>query len=89
MISMPDMSDYYLPIVSFCSRFARWDDILAEPAPDGKMINDGDFLSLRRRWPTPGKAIGPSPWKNSGSFPQRERRSRSRRCFCSILPTRS
>ena len=37
--SMPDMSDYYLPNRLFLLlRFARWDDVLAEPAPDSKMI---------------------------------------------------
>lgn len=37
--SMPDMSDYYLPNRLFLLlRFARWDDILAEPAPDSRMI---------------------------------------------------
>ena len=37
--SMPDMGDYYLPNRLFLLlRFARWDDVLAEPAPDGKMI---------------------------------------------------
>lgn len=37
--SMPDMSDYYLPNRLFLLlRFARWDDVLAEPAPDSRMI---------------------------------------------------
>jgi len=37
--SMPDMADYYLPNRLFLLlRFARWDDVLAEPAPDSKMI---------------------------------------------------
>ena len=37
--SMPDMSDYYLSNRLFLLlRFARWDDVLAEPAPDGRMI---------------------------------------------------
>ena len=37
--SMPDMSDYYLPNRLFLLlRFARWDDVLAEPAPDSKMM---------------------------------------------------
>jgi tetratricopeptide (TPR) repeat protein len=37
--SMPVMSDYYSPNRLFLLlRFARWDDILAEPAPDSKMI---------------------------------------------------
>ncbi len=37
--SMSDMSDYYLPNRLFLLlRFARWDDVLAEPAPDSKMI---------------------------------------------------
>lgn len=37
--SMPDMSDYYLPNRLFLLlRFARWDDVLAEPAPNSKMI---------------------------------------------------
>ncbi len=37
--SMPDMSDYYLPNRLFLLlRFAHWDDVLAEPAPDSRMI---------------------------------------------------
>ena len=37
--SMPDMSDYYLPNRLFLLlRFARWDDVLAEPAPDSRMM---------------------------------------------------
>jgi Flp pilus assembly protein TadD len=37
--SMPDMSDYYSPNRLFLLlRFARWDDVLAEPAPDSRMI---------------------------------------------------
>jgi tetratricopeptide (TPR) repeat protein len=37
--SMPEMADYYLPNRLFLLlRFARWDDVLAEPAPDSKMI---------------------------------------------------
>lgn len=37
--SMPDMGDYYLPNRLFLLlRFARWDDVLAEPAPDSRMI---------------------------------------------------
>ena len=37
-VSMPDMSDYYFPNRLFLLlRFARWDDVLAEPAPDSKM----------------------------------------------------
>ncbi|HEY7095969.1 MAG TPA: hypothetical protein VH437_04545 [Terriglobales bacterium] len=37
--SMLDMSDYYLPNRLFLLlRFARWDDVLAESAPDSKMI---------------------------------------------------
>jgi tetratricopeptide (TPR) repeat protein len=37
--SMPDMADYYSPNRLFLLlRFARWDDVLAEPAPDSKMI---------------------------------------------------
>jgi len=36
---MPDMSDYLLPNRLFLLlRFARWDDVLAEPAPNSKMI---------------------------------------------------
>jgi len=39
IVSMPDMSDYYLPNRLFLLlRFERWDDVLAEPAPDSKMI---------------------------------------------------
>jgi tetratricopeptide (TPR) repeat protein len=37
--SMTGMSDYYLPNRLFLLlRFARWDDVLAEPAPDSRMI---------------------------------------------------
>ena len=37
--SMPDMSDYYSPNRFFLLlRFARWDDVLAEPAPASRMI---------------------------------------------------
>jgi len=37
--SMPNMADYYLPNRLFLLlRFARWDDVLAEPAPNSKMI---------------------------------------------------
>jgi hypothetical protein len=37
--SMPDMSDYYLPNRLFLLlRFARRDDVLAEPAPNSKLI---------------------------------------------------
>jgi tetratricopeptide (TPR) repeat protein len=37
--SMPDMADYMSPNRLFLLlRFARWDDVLAEPAPDSKMI---------------------------------------------------
>jgi tetratricopeptide (TPR) repeat protein len=37
--SMPDMADYYLPNRLFLLlRFERWDDVLAEPAPDSRMI---------------------------------------------------
>jgi len=37
--SMPDISDYFLPNRLFLLlRFARWDDVLAEAAPDSKMI---------------------------------------------------
>jgi tetratricopeptide (TPR) repeat protein len=37
--SMPNMSDYYSPNRLFLLlRFARWDDVLAEPAPDSRMI---------------------------------------------------
>jgi tetratricopeptide (TPR) repeat protein len=37
--SMPDMSDYYLANRLFLLlRFARWDEVLAEPAPNSKMI---------------------------------------------------
>jgi tetratricopeptide (TPR) repeat protein len=37
--SMPEMSDYYSPNRLFLLvRFAHWDDVLAEPAPNSKMI---------------------------------------------------
>ena len=37
--SMPDMADYYMPNRLFLLlRFARWDDVLAEPAPDSRMM---------------------------------------------------
>ena len=37
--SMPDMADYYLANRLFLFlRFAHWDDVLAEPAPDSRMM---------------------------------------------------
>lgn len=47
--SMPEMSDYYLPNRLFLLlRFARWEDVLAEPSPDSKMIVTAAFRHYAR-----------------------------------------
>jgi tetratricopeptide (TPR) repeat protein len=54
--SMPDMSDYYSPNRLFLLlRFARWDDVLAEPAPDSKMIITAAFRHYARALAYAGK----------------------------------
>ena len=54
--SMPDMADYYLPNRLFLLlRFARWDDVLAEPAPDSKMIITTAFRHYARALAYAGK----------------------------------
>ena len=54
--SMPDMSDYYLPNRLFLLlRFARWDEVLAEPAPDSKMIMTGALRHYARALAYAGK----------------------------------
>ncbi len=88
--SMPDMSDYMSPNRLFLLlRFARWDDVLAEPAPDSKMMMTAALRHYARALAYAGKGIAPSRWKSSGLFPQRERQSHRRRCFCSIPPIKS
>ena len=54
--SMPDMADYYLPNRLFLLlRFARWDDILAEPAPDSKMMMTAALRHYARAMAYAGK----------------------------------
>jgi tetratricopeptide (TPR) repeat protein len=53
---MPDMADYYLPNRLFLLlRFARWDDVLAEPAPDSKMIMTAALRNYARALAYAGK----------------------------------
>jgi hypothetical protein len=55
-LSMPDRSDYYLPNRLFLLlRFARWDEVLAEPAPDSKMIMTGALRHYARALAYAGK----------------------------------
>jgi tetratricopeptide (TPR) repeat protein len=54
--SMPEMADYYSPNRLFLLlRFARWDDVLAEPAPDSKMILTAAFRHYARALAYSGK----------------------------------
>jgi hypothetical protein len=47
--AMPDMVEYYLPNRYFVPvRFARWDDVLAAPAPDPKMTTTTAFWRWSR-----------------------------------------
>jgi len=55
--SMPDMADYYLANRLFLLlRFARWDDVLAEPAPDSKMIMTAALRHYARALAYAGKS---------------------------------
>jgi hypothetical protein len=54
--SMPEMANYYSPNRLFLLlRFARWDDVLAEPAPDSKMILTAAFRHYARALAFAGK----------------------------------
>jgi tetratricopeptide (TPR) repeat protein len=55
-VSMPEMSDYISPNRLFLLlRFARWDDVLAEPAPDSKMIMTAALRHYARALACAGK----------------------------------
>jgi tetratricopeptide (TPR) repeat protein len=55
--SMPDMSDYYLPNRLFLLlRFARWDDVLAESAPDSRMMMTAALRHYARALAYAGKS---------------------------------
>jgi tetratricopeptide (TPR) repeat protein len=54
--SMPEMSDYYSPNRLFLLlRFARWDEVLAEPAPDSRMIMTAALRHYARAMAYAGK----------------------------------
>lgn len=52
----PEFSDYYLPNRLFLLlRFARWDDVLAEPPPDKRMVITGALRHYARALAYAGK----------------------------------
>jgi tetratricopeptide (TPR) repeat protein len=54
--SMPEMSDYYSPNRLFLLlRFARWDDVLGEPAPDKRFAITGTLRHFARALAYAGK----------------------------------
>jgi tetratricopeptide (TPR) repeat protein len=68
--SMPDMSDYYLPNRLFLLlRFARWDDVLAEPAPDSRMIMTAALRHYARALAYAGKGDRAKSLEEQQAFP--------------------
>jgi len=67
--SMPDMSDYYSPNRLFLLlRFERWDDVLAEPAPDRKMIMTAALRHYARALAYVGKGDRASSMEEQQAF---------------------
>ncbi len=68
--SMPDMSDYYLPNRLFLLlRFARWDDVLAEPAPHSKMMMTAALRHYARSLAYAGKGDRAKSLEEQQAFP--------------------
>ena len=68
--SMPGMSDYYSPNRLFLLlRFARWDDVLAETAPDSKMMMTAALGHYARALAYAGKGDRAKSLEEQRAFP--------------------